>query len=172
MATIKREHADAPDRNTDPLSGEAGAHPVGAGLGAAAGGAAIGAAGGAVAGPAGAAVGAVVGGVLGGLAGKEVAESYDPTVEDAYWREAYTTRPYYDKTATYAEYRPAYRYGWESRSKHAGKTFDQVEPALGRDWEMARAESRLAWDKAKHATRDAWERLENAKSGPACGVKS
>src|SRR4051794_27931240 len=72
------------DLNADPISGEPGAHPVGAGVGAAAAGAAAGAAGGAMAGPAGVVVGAVIGGVAGGLAGKEVAESIDPTTEDAY----------------------------------------------------------------------------------------
>ena len=54
----------------------------------------------------------------------------------------------------------------------AQKSFDEVEPTLGREWASAKAHSKLAWDKARHATRDAWERIENAKSGPACGVKS
>src|SRR5438270_508214 len=111
------------DANRDPISGEPGAHPVGAGVGAAAGGAAAGAAGGAMAGPVGAVVGAVVGGVAGGLAGKGVAESIDPTVEDTYWRENYTSRPYYESGSSYDEYSPAYRYGWESRSRHAGRSW-------------------------------------------------
>ena len=86
--------------NRDPISGARGAHPVGTGLGAAAGGIAAGAAAGAIAGPAGAIAGAVVGAVVGGLAGKGVAELVDPTVEDAYWRETYATRPYVSTGAT------------------------------------------------------------------------
>ena len=77
----KREHkssVDEPDANPDPLSGAAGAHPVGTGIGAA-GGAAAGASIGAVAGPIGAAVGTVVGAVAGGLAGKGAAEAIKPT---------------------------------------------------------------------------------------------
>src|SRR5262245_62513662 len=100
MQESKRDRVTSSDMNLDPITGEPGAHPVGTGIGAAAGGAAAGAAGGAVAGPAGAAVGAIVGGVAGGLAGKGIAESIDPTAEDAYWREHYTSRPYYTKDVT------------------------------------------------------------------------
>lgn len=150
------------DANRDPITGQPGAHPVGAGVGAAAAGAAVGAAGGLVAGPAGAAVGAVIGGVVGGLAGKGVAESINPTVEDAYWRENYTHRPYHDQQTSYDEYRPAYQYGWESRAKHAGVSFDQAEPELGRNWDSVKNRSKLSWDKAKHATRDAWHRVEHS----------
>jgi phage tail tape-measure protein len=115
------------DANRDPISGEPGAHPVGTGVGAAAAGAADGAAGGLIVGPAGAAVGAAIGAVAGGLAGKGVAESIDPTVEDAYWRENYAQRPYYDKNSAYEEYQPAYKYGWESQSKYAGRSFGDVD---------------------------------------------
>ena len=80
--------------NRDPITGAPGSHPVGTGVGAVAGGVAAGAAAGAVAGPVGAVVGAAVGAVVGGLAGKAVAENIDPTVEDAYWRDSYTERPY------------------------------------------------------------------------------
>jgi len=156
------------DSNPDPITGQPGAHPVGTGLGAAAAGAAAGAAGGATAGPAGAVVGAVIGGVVGGLAGKGVAESIDPTVEETYWRENYATRPYHDRTTSYDEYRPAYQFGWESRARHADRSFDEAEPALRREWESAKDRSRLAWDKAKHATRDAWDRIERSVAGKHC----
>src|SRR5215218_10475619 len=96
-----RRDSDSRDANRDPISGEPGAHPVGAGLGAAAGGAAAGAAAGAVAGPVGAAAGAIIGGVAGGLAGKGIAERIDPTTEDAYWRDEYPKRDYYDDDVAY-----------------------------------------------------------------------
>lgn len=166
-----RKQADREARNADPLTGEPGAHPVGVGVGAAAGGAAAGAAAGAVAGPVGAAIGAVVGGVAGGLAGKSAAEKIDPTVEDAYWSDQYASRPYYDRAITYEEYRPAYRYGWESRPQHAGRSFEDAEADLKRGWESAKAKSKLTWDKAKHATRDAWTRVENSVSGSHRGSR-
>src|SRR4051812_49012093 len=92
------------DANRDPLSGAPGAHPVGTGIGAAAGGIAAGAAVGSVAGPVGTLVGAAVGAVAGGLAGKGVAELVDPTAEDAYWRENYSSRPYVDNAYSYDDY--------------------------------------------------------------------
>ena len=155
----------AADTNPDPITGEPGAHPVGAGLGAAAAGAAAGAAGGAMAGPVGAVAGAVIGGVAGGLAGKGIAESIDPTAEHAYWRDQYTNRPYYDSATSYDEYAPAYQYGWESRARYHDRSWDQVESDLSRDWGAAKAKSRLNWEKAKHATRDAWDRIGVTVSG-------
>jgi hypothetical protein len=110
-------------------------------------------------------VGAVIGGVAGGLAGKGVAESIDPTVEDAYWRQNYAQRPYYDQKTSYDEYQPAYQYGWESRAKHASRSFDDAEPELRREWDVAKHRSKLAWDQAKLAARDAWNRVEHPVSG-------
>ena len=159
------------DANRDPISGAPGAHPVGVGVGAAGAGAA-GAAIGAVAGPIGAVVGAVVGSVAGGLAGKGVAESVNPTEEDAYWRENHKTRPYaadlhdadYDRDLS-----PAYRHGYTAvgDKRYQGRKFDEVESDLGRDWDRSRGESRLGWEKAKHATRDAWHRVEEKLPGDA-----
>src|SRR3954471_3680807 len=125
--------------NRDPITGAPGAHPVGTGVGAAAGGAAAGAAIGSVAGPVGTAVGIVAGAVAGGLAGKGVAEKIDPTVEDAYWRENYSKRNYVDRGASYEVYRPAYRLGYESRSKYQGKRYEEVESDLQREYERSRS---------------------------------
>jgi hypothetical protein len=157
--TVVKNSGRGTDSNPDLITGQPGAHPVGTGVGAAVAGAAAGAAGGLVAGPVGAAVGAVIGGVAGGLAGKGVAESIDPTVEDRYWREHYSQRPYYDANTSYDDYQPAYKYGWESRAKHADRSFDQAESDLKREWDSVKDRSKLSWDKAKHATRDAWNRI-------------
>jgi len=161
--TLRPEVEGSPNR--DPLTGEKGAHPVGVGLGAAGAGAA-GAAIGSVAGPVGTVVGAVIGSVAGGLIGKEVAESVDPTVEDTYWRDNHASRPYAIKGSSYDDYAPAYSYGWESRVKHDGRSFDEVETELARDWPSRSPRSRLSWAEARPATRDAWERIEAAISGP------
>ena len=146
--------------NRDPLTGTPGAHPVGTGVGAVAGGIATGAAVGTVAGPVGTAIGAAVGAVVGGLAGKGVAESIDPTREDAYWRDNHAKRPY-ASGLSYDELGPAYAYGASSYSAHAGRKFDEVESDLARDWNGARGKSSLTWERAKHATRDAWNRLSD-----------
>jgi hypothetical protein len=159
---------DDPNLNRDPLSGTPGSHPVGVGVGAA-GGATAGAVIGAVGGPVGAAVGAAVGAVAGGLAGKGVAEAIDPTVEDKYWGENYSSSPYVTRGTDYGTYQPAYRYGWESYSRYPGRSFDEVEPELQRDWDQHRGVSALTWENAKAATRDAWHRVERALPGDADG---
>lgn len=158
------DHND-PDRNPDAITGAPGSHPVGTGIGAASAGAAGTAIGTMVApGPGtviGGAIGAVVGAVAGGYAGKGIAEAINPTDEEAYWRDEYKNRPYYEQSVSYSEYAPAYRYGWESRARHQGKTYEEVEPHLERDWQQHRGESSLSWERAKHATRDAWHRVSD-----------
>jgi hypothetical protein len=169
------EKVEAKKANRDPLTGEPGAHPVGAGVGAAAGGAAAGAALGvagaaiaggvaagsaigAAAGPVGVVVGAIAGGVAGGLAGKNVAEQIDPTIEDAYWKEHHQTRSYYKPGMSYKDdYLPAYRYGWEARGTNAGRDYSELEPELRKNWTTSRSRSRLEWEQASLAARDAWE---------------
>lgn len=150
------------DANRDPITGEPGAHPVGV-AGGATGGALAGAAIGAIGGPIGSAIGGAIGAVAGGLAGKGVAESVNPTEEDAYWREQHTTRPYYQSGRKYDDYSPAYRYGWESASRpeYQGRRFDDVETDLARGWDKVRGTTRNEWNDMKLATRDAFERVQN-----------
>src|SRR5678816_3521861 len=122
---------DAPDRNPDPIAGAPGSHPIGTGIGAAGAGAAGAAIGSVVPGVGtvvGGAVGAVVGAVAGGLAGKAVAEAVNPTEEDAYWRDNFSSRPYAaGSDYTYEDdFSPAYRHGYTARSQYPGKTYDPV----------------------------------------------
>jgi hypothetical protein len=115
----------------------------------------------------GGAVGAVVGAVAGGLAGKAVAEAVNPTEEDAYWRENFSSRPYVAGTDyTYEEdFGPAYRHGYTARTQYPGQRYEDVESNLERDWDRAKGKSRLSWEKAKMATRDAWDRVERKLPG-------
>ncbi len=156
-----------PDTNPDPITGAPGSHPVGTGLGAAAGGAVAGAAAGAIGGPVGAVAGAAVGAVVGGLAGKGVAESMDPTLEDTYWRDNYNKQPYYVEGRTYDDYAPAYRTGYEARTRYAGRSYDDIEADLERDYYANRGNGRLEWADARAATRAAWHRVENVLPGDA-----
>jgi hypothetical protein len=153
------------DENRDPITGEPGAHPVGAGLGAAVGGAVTGAVAGTVAGPVGTVAGAVVGGVAGGLAGKEIAERIDPSVEEHHWRNEYPNRDYYDPNLSYDEIGPAYKYGWESRAQHTERHWDDVEPDLAHEWTTRRGNSSLDWGRARPAARDAWDRIDTQVRG-------
>ncbi len=154
-------------RNEDPISGEAGAHPVGAGVGAALGGAATGAVAGMVAGPVGTVVGAIAGGIAGGLAGKAVAEGYDPTVETAYWRDEHRNRPYYNDKYTYDQYEPAYRAGWESYDANEKADWASREAMARGRWENEGGHSHMTWEEAKRASQDAYNRLHSMKSKKA-----
>jgi phage tail tape-measure protein len=121
-----------------------------------------------VGGPVGAVVGAAVGAVAGGAAGHGVAAAIDPDVEDAYWRDNYSSRPYVKPGAPYTDYRDAYRYGWESRGRSTS-TWDDASNDLERGWDKAKTESRLGWNDAKQAVRDGWHRVERALPGDADG---
>jgi hypothetical protein len=82
LETFAADSDDSPAKNEtvnnpDPITGEAGAHPVGVGIGALGAGAA-GATLGAIIGPVGAVIGAAIGAVAGGIAGKQVAGIDDP----------------------------------------------------------------------------------------------
>jgi len=152
---------ESKDANRDPLTGAPGSHPFGTGLGAAAGGMATGAAIGTVAGPVGTLAGAAAGAVVGGLMGKAAAEAIDPTVEEAYWKENYVREPYYQKGVGYDNYAPAYRTGYEGRSKYAGRKFEDVERDLEQNYAQAKGDSSLRWDQARPAAHAAWHRDRN-----------
>lgn len=151
--------------NADPITDEPGSHPVGTGIGTAFGasaGAAIGLAGG----PVGAVIGGIAGGIAGALAGHNTAEKFNPTIEEAYWRDTYTTTPYYQSaTDKYGaldydqDYGSAYRLGYESRIHSPDYTFEDIEPELATKWEQAKNNSHLKWEEAREATRDSWNRV-------------
>ncbi len=155
----KMKGVDNRDDPSRPVATGVGA-VVGGAAGGIAGGAAAGAAVGGMTGPIGAAVGAVVGAAAGALAGKGIANGVDPAAEDVYWRDNHSSRPYADGS-TYDEYGPAYGYGVDAFTRHPDRSFDEVEPQLGRDWDSKRGSSKLDWGRAKHASRDAWQRVSD-----------
>lgn len=170
--------ADLPpygSRNPDPITDSPGSHPIETGIGGAIGGIASGAAMGMVGGPVGGIIGGIIGGtVAGGLAGKGIGELIDPTTEDNWLREYNETETAHGvkggsstsstTTRTAEEYRPAIRYGAESATKHAGKSYAEAETHLKSDWEKTHAKTTgLAWDDAHRAVGHAYNRA--AESG-------
>ncbi len=156
--SVSTRDQEARAANRDPISGAPGAHPVGVAVGAATGGAA-GAALGVVGGPVGTLLGAGVGAIAGGLTGKAVAEDFDPTVEDAFWREHYVACSYAEPGREYSHYQPAYRFGWEAACRYPGRSFEEIESELADDWERHRGSCTLPWGRASQASRDAWNRV-------------
>jgi hypothetical protein len=88
------------------------------------------------------------------------APKIDPTAEEAYWRAQYMREPYYERGYSFEDYYPAYRTGWEGRVRYHGRSFDQAERELARDYQRNRGSSQLEWRRNRHAARAAWERLD------------
>lgn len=141
-------------------------HSIGAGTGAV-GGAVTGAAVGSVAGPVGSVVGAIAGGVVGAKAGDAIAEAINPTEYTRHFEQNYRAAPYYSAGREWNDYQPAYRYGYDTYGEYRGQRFEDVEDRLERNWDTAKADSRLAWAEAKDAVRDGWHHIERATPGDA-----
>lgn len=154
------------DTNPDAITGAPGSHPVGTGIGAAAGGATGAAIGSVIPGAGtvvGGAIGAVVGAVAGGYVGKAAAEAVDPTAEIDYWRDNYKTRPYYDANYSFDDdYAPAYRFGYDARTRYQTQQRSDIDDNLRSEWEKNRGRSKLDWDRASGAVDDSWDRYDQA----------
>jgi uncharacterized protein (TIGR02284 family) len=89
-------------------------------------------------------------------------------LEQDFWRTNYQHRPYVEPGVSYEEYAPAYRYGWEAYTTHAGmgRTFEELEPDLQSRWENYRGKSKLSWEKARHAVKDAWTHVGKGANNP------
>lgn len=146
------------NRNPDPITGEAGAHPVETGVGAALGGAGAGFAAGMVGGPVGAAVDTVIGAVAGGLAGKEVGESIDPTLEQQWLNDYYDTLDEDERRRPIEDYRDAYHYGLTAKAQRQSVPFDQIEDVLEDEWDKREGSTLLEWDEIEPAVRHAYSR--------------
>lgn len=139
---------DEESLNLDPISQEPGAHPVGAG--AALGGASAGAADGAFGGPVGEVVG-VVGAIAGGLGGKAVAESVNPTLGEAYWRDNYNRESYYESSRAFDGYGPVCRLELQGHAAYDGN-FEDVDSRLAGEWHIQHERSSLSWEQARAAS--------------------
>ena len=113
---------------------------------------------GAVTGPLGAAIGAAVGAVAGGYAGKGVGEMIDPTTEDNWLRDNFTSRPYVQEGDTFEKYQPAYRYGAAAESKYGTDEFDTIEEDLESDWHNRTEGPAMPWKHVRDAVKDSYER--------------
>jgi hypothetical protein len=94
------------------------------------------------------------------IKGEGVAETIDPSAEEAYWAQNYRREPYYERGYTYADYHPGYRTGWEARARYAGRNYEDIQHDLETDYNLNRGASRLGWNKNRHAARAAWQRFD------------
>ena len=84
--------------------------------------------------------------------------------EDQWWQENFSSRPY-AAGYTYDEFRPAYRYGFESGRHNMGRTWKDVEGDLRTGWDKFehRSPGGSTWENIKDAVRDAWHRVTGQK---------
>jgi len=78
---------------------------------------------------------------------------------EAQFKASLPQAPYYSAGRHWNDYAPAYRFGRDSRQRHAGSRFDEVERQLEKEWRGARDTSRLGWIEARGAVEDAWSML-------------
>ena len=97
----------------------------------------------------------------------EVAEAVNPTEYTDHFQRTYETAPYYSAGRQWNDYEPAYRYGYDTYGEYRGQRFEDVESTLERNWDSAKADSRLAWAEAKSAVRDGWHHIERKLPGDA-----
>lgn len=90
----------------------------------------------------------------------EARGTLDELIERYYWRQHYMHRPYYRNGLTFADYEPAYRYGWEAAQNpsFASRGFEELESTLGGGWNEARDGTEHGWKEMRKAARDAWQR--------------
>jgi hypothetical protein len=82
--------------------------------------------------------------------------------EDAWWSDNFASRPY-ATGRNYEDFRPGYRYGFESGLHHMGRAWSDVESDLRTGWERYEFRGRSAWENVKDAVRDAWHRVTGQK---------
>jgi len=94
--------------------------------------------------------------------------------ENTYWRNHYSSRPYYSNSTGYSTYEPAYQYGVTMYNQNNGRPYSDLnQTQLNSGWAQARGTSNLTWSQAQAATQDAYNRLytqnhnANLSSAPA-----
>ncbi len=88
-------------------------------------------------------------------------------VEDAYWRDNFRVRPYV-MGDDYEQYRPGYRYGFDTARHYMGRTWDEAESDLRTGWDRYehRGTAKSTWEDIKEAVRDAWDRVTGHHRSP------
>ncbi|XQA78387.1 hypothetical protein ACM9W9_01240 [Xanthomonas sacchari] len=77
---------------------------------------------------------------------------------DRYYADRFDTVDYRETDSSYDDYRPAYRYGVQARSRYRDRVWDdRLDTDLESGWDRAKDRSRLSWAQAKAAVREAFD---------------
>jgi len=83
----------------------------------------------------------------------------DWATEEAYWRENFMHRPYFETGKNFDFFAPAYRFGYEASERYRGRKWNDVEFDLRRDWDRYKDRGKSTWEEIKRAVKDAWDRV-------------
>ena len=83
----------------------------------------------------------------------------DWNLDQQWWRENFSNRPYVSADQRFEDYEPGYRFGYESANRYRGRTWTDIEPSLRTDWDRFEGRGRSTWENVKDSVRDAWDNL-------------
>lgn len=93
----------------------------------------------------------------------------DRNAEDRYWRDNFSSRPYYERGEDFSTYRPAYQYGADMYERNQGRDFGALnENELRQGWENRYGSTTgMDWNEARGPVMDSYNRLStnNGVSG-------
>lgn len=76
---------------------------------------------------------------------------------DRHFQSRFGESTYADKSETFDDYRPAYRYGVLARTRYGNREWDEdLDRELSRDWDRNRGSSTLSWERARPGVREAF----------------
>lgn len=76
---------------------------------------------------------------------------------DGYFASRFDNAGYRAGDESFDDYRPAYRYGTQSRTRYQDRDWDdKLENELKEGWDKTKGNSRLTWERAKAAVKDAF----------------
>jgi hypothetical protein len=81
---------------------------------------------------------------------------------DQHFASRFDSASYRAGDESFEDYRPAYRYGTQTRSRYQERDWDdKLENELKEGWDKTKGASRLSWERAKAAVRDAFDSNES-----------
>lgn len=83
--------------------------------------------------------------------------------DESYWRENYRSRPYADQNRSFDEYRPAYKYSYDSADRVGRKDWNEAEPDLRSGWDKYEGRGESTWEQVKDSVKDAWDRITGSE---------
>ena len=76
---------------------------------------------------------------------------------DRHFASRFDSASYRAGDESFDDYRPAYRYGTQTRTRYSDRDWDdKLESELKEGWDTTKGNSRLTWEKAKAAVKDAF----------------